>query len=216
MMSSQRAAADFAMVVDWLEGQLDLQEGARIESLVLAGDPEVTATVAWWQRFHAAAGLPTEPVPDDLAARLLTIGSGTPSVGPTPDPSRRQRLVGVVRASLSFDSLQTPGLANARSSADATRQLVFSGPGLDVAVDVSDLRHGLIGAVQLLPLDDGADASDVLVQTWARSGLMGEHRSDAFGRVELATLPAQVVVIDVERSQAWPPMHAELDLRRPG
>ncbi len=216
MISRQDPTAEFGAVVDWLEGRLDAAESARIDGLVRAGVPEVTATVAWWRRFHAAAGLPTEPVPEVLADRLLAMVPGAAVAEPEPDPSRLGRLMGVVRASLSFDSLQSPGLAMARSSADATRQLVFSGPGLDVAVDVSEQRDNLVGAAQLLPLDDSADAVDVLVQTWARTGLLGEQRSDALGRVELGVLPAQVVVLDVDRTSAWPAMHAELDLRRPG
>lgn len=218
MTSGDHPAADFGAVVDWLEGRLDADDAARIERLVLAGVPDVVATVAWWRRFHAAAVLPTEYVPDGLGARLREMGPPAPrGAASTRDPSRLERLVGVVRASLSFDSLQTPGLAMARSTADATRQLVFSGPGLEVAVDVSESRGDeLVGTAQLLPLDDNAGAVDVLVQTWARSGLVCEQRSDALGRVELGVLPAEVVVIEVDRSSTWPVMHAELDLRRPG
>ncbi len=115
---------------------------------------------------------------------------------------------------MSFDSLQTPGLAMARSSADATRQLVSSGPWLDVTVDVFKLRDEQVG--RLLPLDHNGGAVDTLVQTWARTGLAGEQRSGALGGVELGAPPAEVVVKDVDCTSASPTMHAEFDLRRPG
>lgn len=216
MTSGDQPAADLDAVVDWLEGRLDTDAGAHVERLVLAGAPEVVATVAWWRRFHAAALLPTEPVPDGLAARLRAMGPSTSTDGLTTGPSWLGRVVEGVRATLSFDSLLMPGLAMARSVSDATRQLVFSAPGLDVAVDVSEPRGDeLTAAAQLLPIDDRADAADVLVQTWARTGLVGEHRSDTLGRVELGVLPADIVVMEVDRTSAWPAVHAELDLRRP-
>jgi hypothetical protein len=216
MTSGDHTLAEFGAVVDWLDGRLDAENSARIERLVLAGSPDVVATVAWLQRFHAAVGLPVEPVPEGLTARLWAIGPAPHTAVSTREPSRLERLTGLVRASLTFDSLQTQGLAMARSSADATRQLVLSGPGLDVAVDLSEVRNGVVGSAQLLPIDGNADAVDVLVQTWARTGLVCEQRSDALGWVELGVLPAEVVVIDVDRTSAWPPMYAEVDLRRPG
>lgn len=216
MTPGEHPAADFGTVVDWLEGRLDPEASARVEQLARDGVPDVLATVAWWRRFHAAALLPTEPVPDGLAARLRVMGPTAPGAGPAADPSWLHRLAGAVQATLSFDSLQAPGLAMARSSSDATRQLVFSGPGLDVAVDLSEPRGSEVTAgVQLLPLDRHADAADVLVQTWARSGLVAEQRSDDLGRVELGVLPADVVVMEVDRTSAWPAVHVELDLRPP-
>ncbi len=216
MTSGEHPAADFGTVVDWLEGRLDADASARVERLALDGAPDVLATVAWWRRFHAATSLATEPVPDGLAARLRAMGPIEPGAGPAEDASWLDRFAGAVRATLSFDSVQAPGLAMARSSSDATRQLIFSGPGLDVAVDLSEPRgNELTAGVQLLPLDRHADAAAVLVQTWARSGLVASQRSDDLGRVELGVLPADVVVMEVDRTSAWPAVHVELDLRRP-
>lgn len=210
-------AAEFETVVDWLEGRLDADESATIERLVRAEVPDVVAAVAWWRRFHAAALLPTEAVPNELAARLRALAPSSSAAGVAADPTWLDRLVGAVRATLSFDSLNAPGLALARSSSDATRQLVFSCPGLDVAVDLSEPRGEELAAIaQLLPLDDHADAGDVLVQTWTRHGLVGEKRSDVLGRVELGVLPADVVVMEVGSGAGWPAVHAEIDLRRSG
>lgn len=222
MTSAEQTDADFGTVVDWLEGRLDTDAATRVEALARAGVPDVVATVAWWRRFHAAAVLPTEPVPDALAARLRALDQASPAAGPAPAPSIFDKLglgrfVGAVQATWSFDSLQAPGLAMARSSADTTRQLVCSGPGLDVALDLSEPHDdGFSATAQLLPLDDGADAGGVRVATWARTGLVDERRSDPLGRVELGVLPADVVVVEVDRTPAWPALHAELDLRRPG
>lgn len=215
MTPAEHSAADFGTVVDWLEGRLDADASAHVEQLMRDEVPDVLATVAWWRRFHTATLLRTEPVPDTLAARLRAMGPAAPTAGPAADPSWLDRFVGAVGATLSFDSLQAPGLAMARSSSDATRQLVFSGPGLDVAVDLSEPSgNDLTAGVQLLPLDRHADAADVLVQTWARSGLVAERRSDDLGRLELGVLPADVVVLEVDRTSAWPAVHIELDLRR--
>lgn len=215
MTPRESSTADFADVVDWLEGRLDPQAAAALERLVLVGDREVLATVAWWRRFRAASSLTAEPVPDALATRLrsLRLDAGA---GPSRDPSWLDRLVGTVRARLSFDSLHTPGLAMARSTLDATRQLVFSAPGLDIAVDVSE-THGdeLTAVAQLLPLDDGVEAAGVWVRTWAHTGLLSEQRSDALGRIELGVLPSDVVILEVDRSPAWAAVQAELDLRPP-
>lgn len=208
---------DLGAVVDWLEERLDPGAAADVERLVQAGDPDVLATVAWWRRFHAAALLPTEPVPDELAARLRAMTPSAQEAGSANDPSRLGRFVGAVRAVLSFDSRQTPGLAMARSTSDGTGQLVFSGPGLDVAVDVSEpYEDTMTAAAQLLPLDDDADPADVPVHIWARTGLVGRHRSDPSGRVELGALPTGVLVMEVDPTPSWPAVHAELDLRRPG
>jgi len=215
MTSGNPPTTDFGTVVDWLEGRLDADTGKYVEELMLAGDPDVVATVAWWRRFAVATRLPTEPVPPGLAARLREMQPPAEADAAT-DPSWLDRFAGMVRATLSFDSLQTPGLAQTRSMSDATRQLVFSGPGLDVAVDVSELRgRKLTATVQLLPLDDDADPAGVHVQTWTSTGLVGKHRSDALGRVELGVLPADIVLMEVDRTTAWPTVHAELDLRRP-
>lgn len=216
-MTPTDPAPAFGTVVDWLEGRLDADESATIERLVRAEVPDVMADVVWWRRFRAAALLPTEPVPNELAARLRALEPRSSAAAVSHDPTWLDRLVGAVRATLSFDSLNNPGLAMARSSSDATRQLVFSGPGLDVAIDLSEPRGDeLTATAQLLPLDDGVDAADVLVETWTRSGRIGETRSDALGRVELGVLPADVVVMEVDSRASWPAVHTEMDLRRPG
>ncbi|MBA3311294.1 MAG: hypothetical protein H0U28_14790 [Nocardioidaceae bacterium] len=215
MTSGQDRTTDFGTIVDWLECRLDADTAADVERIVLAREPDVLATVAWWRRFHAVASLPNEPVPEGLAHRLRAMGPAAPEVEGATGPSWLDHLLGVVRATVSFDSLRTPGLAMARSAIDETRQLVASGPGLDVAVDVSEPHGGeLTAAAQLLPVDEHADPADVLVQAWARTGLVGEQRSDSLGRVELGALPADVVVLEVEGTSTWPPVHVELDLRQ--
>ncbi|MBA3409279.1 MAG: hypothetical protein H0U15_00240, partial [Geodermatophilaceae bacterium] len=49
MTSGDHTLAEFGAVVDWLDGRLDAENSARIERLVLAGSPDVVATVAWLQ-----------------------------------------------------------------------------------------------------------------------------------------------------------------------
>ena len=216
MTSGEPRTADFATIVDWLEGRVDAATGAWLKRLVEAAEPEVLATVAWWRRFNAAVEMPTEPVPDELSARLRAM---VPTSGSEAAPSSSwlNRFMGVMQATLSFDSLRAPGLVMARSSSDATRQLVFSSPGLDVAIDLSELRGDqLTATAQLLPLDERADAGNVLLQTWCSSGLVREGRSDALGRVEMGMLPADVIVMNIDATSAWPAVQAELDLRRSG
>jgi len=215
MTRGKPSTTDFGSIVDWLEGRLGSDEAARLEQLLEAGDPQVAATVTWWQRFHAAVKMPTEPISDRLATRLVMMGPTAAAQSPIDRSSWLNRFVGAVQATLSFDSLRAPGLAMARSSSDATRQLVFSGPGLDIALDLSDLRDTELTAnAQLLPLDDHTDASNVLVQAWSRFGMASQERSDVLGRVELGVLPADVVVLAVDATPAWPAVQAEIDLRQ--
>ncbi|MDQ3627537.1 MAG: hypothetical protein M3419_01715 [Actinomycetota bacterium] len=216
-MSAPGPSASFGTVVDWLEGRLDADGSAAVERLVRGGDTDALDTIEWWRRFHAAASLPTEPVPDSLAVRLRSMSAATQGAAGAASPSWLDRFTGMVRASLSFDSLHSPGLAMARSSSDATRQLAFSGPGIDVSIDMAEPSGDqLTATAQLLPVDVDADAADVMVQIWARRGLVAERRSDALGRVELGVLPTDVVIVEVDRAATWPAIQVELDLRRSG
>jgi len=207
----------FDAVLDWVEGRLKGEQSARVEALVDSGDPAVEAAAGRSRGFLSAAALSTEPVPGTLARRLRAMGpAGTVHEDSVATASWRDRFAGALQATVSFDSLLSPGLAMARSAADSTRQLVVSAPEIDVAVDLDPSPTGGIRAtVQLLPLSADAGVADVLVRAWASTGLLDTGRSDEMGSVEFATLPAEVIVIDVDASKRWPALHAELDLRRP-
>jgi hypothetical protein len=216
MTPDSQAERNLDEVLDWIESRLEIERSAEIEALVAAGDPEAEAAVEWAHRFLAAAARFTEPVPDDLARRLRTMWPNKWPKDSVTAPSWRERFPGFLNATVSFDSLLSPGLAMARSASDSTRQIVVSAPDIDVAVDLetSPAGSGIRAALQLLPLSEDAAVADVLVQAWTSTGLLESRHSDEIGRVEFTALPATVIVVDVDATVAWPAMHAELDLRR--
>lgn len=207
----------FNTALAWLERRLDDAASADFAALVESGDPAATQAVAWLRQFRSAAALAGEPVPDAVAKRLRSIAvPEATAAGPDRQRSWRDRLAGVLRATVSFDSLQGVGAAMARSAADSTRQLVLSGPGIDIAVDLerSPAEPGYRAAVQLLPVAEDADPGNVPMQAWASTGLVAEGQSDQMGRVDFTGLPASLLLVEVGASPNWPTLVAEVDLRQ--
>jgi len=217
MTAGRREDEMFGAVADWLEGRLDDARAAEVENLVQS-DPEATAAAVWFQRFRSAAALSREPVPDALGLRLRTMH---PLVATLEHPgigsSWRDRLVGPLRATVTFDSLFGPGLATARGLTYSTRQLVLSTPTIDVAVDVepSGSDDALRVSIQLLPHTPDTVAAGVVLEVWTSSGLAVQGRTDKTGRAELERVPATLLVIGIGAAPMWPELCAELDLRGP-
>ena len=75
----------FTELVDWVDGRLDQQQAADVESRVATGGEETSATVDWIREFKAAAELmPLVAPPEHVRSP-----SATPSVDSAPPGQAR-------------------------------------------------------------------------------------------------------------------------------
>ena len=204
-MPGSGAALSFERLLDWVEGRLDPVAAAEVAACLDGADAATLATLEWIRGFQrSASAMVFESPPAQVREALRhRFAAAYP-----PEPAFVERL----RAALRFDSWTAVGLAGARGAdlAEAERHLVFSVPGLDLAVDVYPAGEGMARVEgQLLPLS-GTGAAIREVRLVAEGTVVGEadadpHGSFAFllpvptGRyaLELAGPPAVVVDLDL-------------------
>ena len=130
---------DFAVLADWLEGRLDVEQAERVRTAVAAGDPSVRSAVAWLQGFlRTVESVPLHQPPPLLRQRLRqhfrVWAQGRPA---------RSDQVDTVRAVLVFDSRVNRSLAQVRGRGeDDTLHLAFRSALADVVIDARLLGNG--------------------------------------------------------------------------
>lgn len=133
----------FERMLDWVEGRLSGAEAAAVAE-VLAGDPDRRATVDWIRTFLRVTDAPAaaDPPAHVRETLLRRFEDRLRAV-------RRPWLAERVRATLTFDSGMGLIPAGARGMdmlevGGSERHLVYSAPGLDVALDIYLLEAGAV------------------------------------------------------------------------
>ena len=153
---------EFERLLDWVEGRLPDDEAQAVAQQIALAGPTAQAQVKWLRAFlelgeQVQLAAPPPSVRADLEQRFVAYAQGRTL------PGFFQRIT----AALSFDStLQRPAFGMRAAGDDAQRQLVFSSPPAEVALDIlprtRDLKFDLLG--QILPRDAALDPGACAVQ----------------------------------------------------
>jgi hypothetical protein len=135
----------FERLIDYLDNQLDRGEADRLAAHLSAGCPQCAQTRDWYGRVRviAAGDESTEP-PQWVFKRAVRIFEGQ---------QNRPRLVeriGQAVASLIFDSLARPAIADVRSTETTNRQLLYRAGDYSIDLQVAPaehLRSDLVGQI---------------------------------------------------------------------
>jgi hypothetical protein len=181
----------FGDLVDWVEERLDPERGRQVAAEV-AGDPELSAAVAWLRTFHdTAAWTPLAAPPAELRELLMRrFALYRPA---------RPSLLERVQALLAYDSAVL-GVAGVRGAAGTDRHLLFESPGLDIALDVYDEgRDQRRVAGQLLPEDQHVPAA-AGVRLVRGETVVTAGPAEPTGAFELGSVPPGSYLVEVEWS----------------
>lgn len=199
-MNEETTAPTFAQLVDWVDGKLDAEAAARVQTDVDAaiarGDEALAATLAWLRAFRAQADVTVlVPPPEAARANVLRMfeDAKRAQAGALARPSLLQRVVAALARATG------PGLAieGARGAAIQARrrQMTFECDAADIVLNAQPRDDGYRLSGQLLPratLDtdgmfvelvrvEGAseDDTDASAVRFARANALGEFTFDA-------------------------------------
>jgi hypothetical protein len=184
-MAGQREIT-IEQLIDWAEGRFSESEAAQIAAQLAAADAETQAQAAWLQAFMKVSAYIVLASPPAGVRQALDARFAEATAAQRP-PSIFQRFVGA----LQFDSSFQPAFDGVRGTEDTTRELLFSTPQLDVALNVQarpqDDRLDLLG--QLLTNDASIDPSQLLVEiSRHESSKVKAAMADEFGEFSFSGL----------------------------
>lgn len=203
MSGTQRPS--FTELVDWVEGRLPSQRGARVSAQV-DGDAQLQDAVEWIRRFLAtAAQAPLTQPPDQLRAALRAVFRE--------QSGRRDGMRGAARLVLLFDSRRDHTLSGVRGvDADMGIQLAYTGDAADLVLDVchvSDTAARVDG--QLFLRDEQPASTEVAVRA-ADGRLTHASGLDPLGRFTAGEVPVGPIEVRVRAGDV--DVVAECDLTR--
>lgn len=164
--------------VDLARGVRSSQKGDELDTHLATGCKDCGAAFVLWQQVHTIAVRECLYHPPEDTVRKVKHEFALVSAVSQPTP-----------AMLIFDSLSQPILAGVRSSAAATRQIVYEADGLTADLRFDGPPHTTKVCLTGQVLDKRvprASLADAAIMLWTQNGLpIAETRTNGFGEFHL-------------------------------
>jgi hypothetical protein len=185
---SEKKELNITVLMDWLEGKLDAAEAAAVAQTV-AQEPSLQTTVEWLRQFLHLSTDTVLATPDPTIHKRATEHFRAHARGKQARGKERpgiwQTLVGL----LTSDSWQRLSLATVRNVNLHTvpRQLIYTTPAADVALNIQARDEQLDLAGQVFPLDE-EETAPYTVQLLQMDQELGLSTTDPVGKFSFPSL----------------------------